>query len=42
MGKRKKGERVCCGVKLKVQDVLITQNFFLIQLEGTEFFLGMD
>ena len=42
MGKRKKGERVCCGVKLKVQDVPITLNFFLIELEGTEVVLGMD
>ena len=33
---------MCCSVKLQVQDVHITQNFFLMELRGTEVILGMD
>ena len=41
-GQREKGEGVCYGVKMLVQGILIQQNFFLMELRGTEVILGMD
>ena len=41
-GQKERGEGVCCGVRLKVQGVEIVQNFFLMELGGTEMVLGMD
>ena len=41
-GQREQGEGVCCGVKMLVQGILIQQNFFLMELGGTEVILGID
>ena len=41
-GQREKGKGVCYGVKMKVQEVLIPHNFFLMELGGMEVILGMD
>ena len=41
-GQRERGEGVCCGVTLLVQEVTITQNFFIMELGGLKEVLGMD
>ena len=41
-GQRERGEGVCCGVTLLVQEVTITQNFFLMELGGSEVVLSID
>ena len=40
-GQKERGEGVCFGLQLVMQDVVITQNFFLMELGGLEV-LGMD
>ena len=41
-GQKEKGEGVCCGLELKVQGISIIQNFFLMEMGGTEVLLGME
>ena len=41
-GQRERGDGVCCGVELKMQGITINQNFFLMEMGGTEEVLGMD
>ena len=41
-GQKERGNGVCCDVRLQVQGVHIIQNFFLMELGGTEVILGMD
>ena len=35
-GQKERGEGLCCGVQLLVQEVAITQNFFLMELGESE------
>lgn len=41
-GERVSNQGVCKGVKVQVQDKEIIQNFFMMELGGTEMVLGMD
>ena len=41
-GKLERGRWLCKGVNLEVQRVTITQNFFILELRGAEFVLGVE
>ena len=41
-GQKEQGAGVCCGLELKIQGISIIQNFFLMEMGGSEVVLGMD